>query len=296
MSKYLLISVLVVLVVGLAAAVWWLRSMPGAQQLDTLDRAWPGGSATARVVEGEVFDTETGLRLDVWRPDATSGEYPIIIFGYGGGWSSGARDHYGFAGRALASLGYVTVIPDYRLYPQARFPDFVEDFAAAVAWTHDNVGMIGGDADRLFLAGHSAGAYNVMMVALDRQWLGRHGKQADIVKGVAALAGPYDFHPFDVDASRNSFGEYPKPHMTQPVNFARGDGPPLLLLTGSDDVVVGPYNSHNLRKRTLAAGGHVEYREYPGLDHYDIIMSLSRPFRSKAPVLDDMAKFFAAQD
>ncbi len=281
---------------GLAAG-WGLyrfRAQPPDRQLDQVDSWWPGDSGAMPVKRDILFDREHELRLDIWRPAQGEPPFPVILFSHGGGWHSGARGHYGFAARAFASRGYMAVVPDYRLYPHARFPAFVEDVARAVAWTHDHVANYGGDPDRLFLSGHSAGAYNVMMVALDRQWLGRLGKRTDIIKGVAVLAGPYDFLPLDPGAAQNSFGHWPRPHMTQPVNFARADGPPLLLLHGRKDDVVGLYNSRNLREAVLAAGGDAELIEYPGIDHYDIVMALSRPFRGRAPALADVADWLSA--
>ena len=160
---------------------------------------------------------------------------------------------------------------------------------------HDNIARVGGNPDRIFLSGQSAGAYNVMMLALDRQWLGRLGKSTDMIKGVAALAGPYDFYPFESGSRKDSFGPYPKPEMTQPVNFVRGDAPPLWLSSGADDTQVKPRNSKLLRDKILEAGGDAEYTEYPDMDHLEIMMAIAKPFRHKGPVLDDMIAFFESR-
>ena len=134
------------------------------------------------------------------------------------------------------------------------------------------------------------------MLALDRQWLGREGKSTDIIKGVAALAGPADFYPFKSETRKNSFGSYHKPAMTQPINFVREDAPPLWLATGIDDTQVEPKNSRTLRDKILEAGGDVEYTEYPDMDHLEIMMAIAKPFRGKGPVLDDMIKFFESRN
>jgi len=109
---------------------------------------------------------------------------------------------------------------------------------------------------------------------------------------VAALAGPYDFYPFDSETSKQSFGDYPDPAMTQPVNFVRSGAPPLWLSSGADDTQVRPRNSRILHDRIREAGGAAEYVEYAGVDHLEIMMALAKPFRYKAPVLDDMVAFF----
>lgn len=272
---------------------WWFFSQPGPKQLDMLNNVTPGDSDARLLVQDQLYDETLGLGLNIWTPKTAASEpLPVIVFIYGGGWRDGAKDHYAFTGRALANRGYMVVVPDYRLFPKTRFPGFLEDSAKALAWVHDHIGEHGGDAGRIFLSGQSAGAYNAMMLALDRQWLGREGKSPDLIRGVAALAGPYDFYPFDSETTKQSFGDYHTPEMTQPVNFVRSDAPPLWLSSGDNDTQVRPRNSKILRDKILEAGGDAEYVEYPDVDHLEIIMALAKPFRHKAPVLDDMVAFF----
>lgn len=290
MKWFLVICVIALAIGGLA---WWFFSDTGPRQLDMVNNLMPGDSNAKLFTDSQVYDPELGLGLNIWMPKNASEEpLPVVIFIYGGGWRAGSKDEYAFAGRALANRGYMVVLPDYRLYPETRFPGFLEDSAKAVAWVHDNIGKLGGDPNRIFLSGQSAGAYNVMMLALDRQWLGREGKKTSIIKGVAALAGPYDFYPFDSDTTKNSFGAYHKPKMTQPVNFVRPDAPPLFLSTGTADTQVKPRNSQILRDKILKAGGDAEYVEYSDVGHLEIIMAIAKPFRYKGPVLDDMVAFF----
>lgn len=290
MKWLVIISVLLLACAGLG---WWFVSQPGPKQLDIANNIMPGDSDAKLLVENQIYDQELGLGLNIWTPKGMTTEpLPVIMFIYGGGWRDGAKDHYAFTGRALASRGYIVVLPDYRLFPKTRFPGFLEDSAKALAWVHDNIGEHGGDSGRIFLSGQSAGAYNVMMLALDRQWLGREGKSPDLIRGVAALAGPYDFYPFDSETAKQSFGEFHTPEMTQPVNFVRPDAPPLWLSSGDNDTQVKPRNSKTLRDKILEAGGDAEYVEYPDIDHLEIMMAVAKPFRHKAPVLDDMVAFF----
>jgi len=289
--KWLLIIGLLVLV--LVGAGWWFFSQPGPKQLDMVNNAFPGDGDARLLLPDQEFDDQHRLALDIWAPTNISIEpLPVIVFIYGGGWRDGAKEHYAFAGRALANRGYMVVLPDYRLFPDTRFPGFLEDSAKALAWVHDNIGTFGGDPERIFLSGQSAGAYNAMMLALDRQWLGREGKSPNLIRGVAALAGPYDFYPFDSESTKQSFGDYHTPEMTQPINFVRSDAPPLWLSSGANDRQVRPRNSKALRDKILEAGGDAEYVEYPEVDHLEIMMALAKPFRNKAPVLDDMVAFF----
>ncbi len=98
--------------------------------------------------------------------------------------------------KALARRGYVAVLPDYRIYPQARYPDFLDDGARAVRWAKDNATRFGGDPQKLFLMGHSAGAHIAAMLALDATWLQKVGLvPGRDIAGLIGISGPYDFLP-----------------------------------------------------------------------------------------------------
>lgn len=276
-----------------AAAVGFLYVRQPAALLNGIDALWrgPGGELVA---DGVAYGSLPRQRLDIWRPVGAGNDdhRPVIIFIHGGSWDSGARGQYGFAGRALASQGFVTAVIDYRLGAEGRFPAMVQDSAGATAWVLGNIARYGGDPQRVVIAGHSAGAYNAAMVALDPQWLRAAGSDPARLRGVAALAGPFDFYPFDGPKTRAAFGHVANAEReTQPIAFARGDAPPLWLATGLDDVSVRPRNSARLAAAVQALGGQAEVKTYAGIDHGDIVMALSRPWRAKAPVLADMAAF-----
>jgi acetyl esterase/lipase len=286
------VAIIALVAVALLFAAFY--RLPNPRKLDLVDRGWPGGALTERVATGIRYGSLPRQRLDVWRPSGPDGAAPVLVWFYGGSWNSGDRGDYGFAARAFAEKGFVVVVPDYRLVPVVRYPAFVEDAAAAVAWTRANASRFGGDPERIVLAGHSAGAYLAVMLALDARWLGAAGVATGTVKAVAGLAGPYDFMPFDTDASRQAFGQFPRPAATQPISHVRADAPPLWLATGTADTTVRPRNSESLATRQRAQGGSARLVRYNALDHYDIVMALARPFRGKAPVLDDAAAFLLA--
>jgi len=233
-------------------------------------------------------------KLDLYRPHGRSGApLPVLVFFYGGSWDSGRRQDYAWVGQALAAQGFLVAVPDYRLVPEVRYPGFVEDGARAVATVRRLAAENGGDPARLAVAGHSAGAYIASMVALDRRWLGALNEPP--VSAFAGLAGPYDFYPFDVRASIEAFGRTPDPRMTQPVNLDLSAAPPAFLGHGGRDEVVRPRNSEALARGLRAAGREVELKVYPGMDHVDIVLALSRSFRGKGPVLADMIAFLRRQ-
>lgn len=232
-------------------------------------------------------------RLDVYAPvvSAASGRAPIAVFFYGGSWKSGSRKEYAFVGPALAARGFVVAIPDYRLYPEVQFPDFLDDSAAAVRVAREQGARFGGDPDRVVLVGHSAGAYNAAMLALDGRYLARAGVPRGTVKAFAGLSGPYDFLPLEAGVTQEVFGAAPDAARTQPITFASRGDPAAYLATGLEDTTVRPRNTTSLAEKLRTAGVPVLERSYPGLDHADTLLSLTVAFRGRAPILDEMTAF-----
>lgn len=261
--------------------------------LKTFDTVIPKDSGSLRAASAIAYGEGPRRKLDVYiprrgQPDAKARALPVVVFFYGGSWSSGTRTGYSFVGRALAAQGIIAIIPDYRLVPEVRYPGFVEDGAAAVRWARDHAAEFGGDPDRIVVAGHSAGAYIAAMLAFDPRWLGAAQKQ---LKGFVGLAGPYDFAPFHVPASRQAFGQWPDATETQPVRWASAGDPPALLLHGAADRTVRLRNSESLAVRLRAAGVPVKLKLYPRVGHVGIATAIARPFRNKAPVVQDIASF-----
>lgn len=269
-----------------------LAKLKSPKTLNMADRLLGAGGSAQKIVDGQAYGSGARQRLDIWAPTASASDMPVVVFFYGGGWTQGARADYGFVGRALAAQGFLVVIPDYHLAPQAHFPEFVEDCAAAVAWVQQHIDCFGGDAGRVALMGHSAGAYNAAMILLDRQWLARAGGDIAQLRGFASLAGPFDFLPMSKDGqAAQAMGRYRPVIKTQPIAFARGDGPPLWLASGGDDIQVPPRNSVALAEAVQQAGGIAEVTIYPEMDHSAIIMALAHPFRGKGDVLGDAVRF-----
>ncbi|MGL4441003.1 MAG: alpha/beta hydrolase [Bosea sp. (in: a-proteobacteria)] len=253
-----------------------------------------GGGASAK---GLAFGPHPRHRLDIYAPAGTASgaRLPVVMFIYGGSWRMGAREEYGFVGSALASRGLVTVIADYRLVPEVRFPDFLDDGALALAWVRDNIANHGGDPGRIGLAGHSAGAYNAVMLALDTQHLRKAGVDPRLIKAVVGISGPYDFFPWSSADAEAAFATWPNPKATQPINFARRNAPPMLLVSGADDRTVKPTNTTAMAARLTAQGASASTRLYPGLGHIDILTGMSRLLRQRGTALDDMDAFFKAR-
>ena len=196
----------------------------GVVLLEWADRAFGGTQGTRLALHDIAFGPLPAQQLEVVVPAGISPQKrPVVVFIYGGGWNSGKAGNYHFIGRTLARAGYVVVLPGYRLTPDGVFPHMLQDGALALKWVQDHIAEHGGDPARVFVMGHSAGAYNGMMLALDRQWLGRAGVPDGFIKGMIGIAGPYDFYPFTSDSARRAFAHVADPAITQPIRFARGD-------------------------------------------------------------------------
>ena len=231
-------------------------------------------------------------KLDIYRPVTALPDAPVVVFFYGGSWNSGSRDDYGFVGEALASRGIMVVIADYRLYPQVRYPLFLQDGAQAVAWAYQHSAEYGGDPRKLYVMGHSSGAYNAAMLALDPQWLAGVGLSPSVFKGWIGLAGPYDFLPIENRDVRPVFFYPDSPPDSQPINHVSQSAPPSLLIASVDDNLVNPKrNTGGLAKKLRAAGVPVEEFYFTKTSHATLVASMSRPLRWLAPVLDRVTAF-----
>ncbi len=243
-----------------------------------------------RVESGIAYGEAARHKLDIYVPDGPLQSAKVIVFFYGGRWEFGAKADYLFVGQALANEGFITILADYRLYPEVTYPAFIEDGAKAVRWTKDHVTDYGGDPDQIFLMGHSAGAYIATMLALDPKYLETEGLTSSELAGVIGLAGPYDFLPIKDPVISEVFasGDIEE---TQPINRVTGRNPPMLLLTGKDDVTVLPRNSQALADSINRKGGYARIKTYDGLAHIGVVLSLTFPFRWLAPVLQDVKTF-----
>ncbi|WP_374275160.1 alpha/beta hydrolase [Brevundimonas sp.] len=261
--------------------------------LGALNALGPRDRGAGRVARDIAYGDHPRQKLDVYAPrERPAGRHatPTLVFFYGGGWSSGSRALYGWAAQALAAQGFVVAVPDYRLVPEVRFPTFLEDAAVAIALVRERAGSWGGDGEKLGVVGHSAGAHLALMITLDRRYMAAAGAP-DIIKAAAGLAGPYEFLPLNVKSSIDAFGQAPDPLQTQPLHFARADAPPIWLGHGMADETVHAEDTILLSDRLRALGAPVERKLYEGLNHADLIATVSPLFRNKAPVLDDVTAF-----
>lgn len=243
------------------------------------------------VTSGIAYGANPRQKLDVYQPKVPCADGPVVMFLYGGAWTSGDRGTYGFAGSALAARGITTVVPDYRVYPEVKFPAFVDDAALAYAWVVKNIAQVGGRSRPIVLMGHSAGAHSAALLAYDGRYLARAGTSLPKPAGFIGLAGPYAFDPTTWPSTKNIFDTAQTADSARPVALVRAGAARALLLHGSDDTTVKLYNTRDLVAALKAVGSAVETAEYSGIGHIGLVLTLAAPLRWRAPTLDDVVKF-----
>jgi acetyl esterase/lipase len=285
--------------IRIALRVWvvggLMSLLMGCSPLKVLNAFTPGGAF--QETPDLSYGSDPRNRLDVYTPASGAANAPVVVFFYGGSWNSGSRTDYGFVGEALASRGIVAVLADYRLYPQVHYQGFLEDSAGAVGWARAHIAQYGGDPSRLYVMGHSAGGYNAAMLALDPKWLAQVGMKPSMLRGWIGLAGPYDFLPIENPEVKPVFFFPDSPPDSQPINHVSAASPPALLIAAKDDTLVNPQrNTGGMAKRLRAEGVSVRELYFSRPGHATLVAAFSRPMRSLAPVLDEVANFVHAQD
>jgi acetyl esterase/lipase len=266
--------------------------LSGCSEFDVVNALVPTGSY--RKLVNIPYGSLPRQKLDVYEPRVGK-PAGIVVFFYGGSWQHGAKGEYLFVGQALASRGYIAVLPDYRLYPQVKFPAFVQDGALAIRWVHDHARQIGGDPSHIYLMGHSAGAHIAALLTLDPRYLQAVKLKRSDIRATVGLAGPYDF-PVS-PGFRKLFGAtsttQPMNPAMEPINFVDGHEPPMLLLQGGGDTTVEPGNAIRLAAKIRKSGGQVQLIIYPKRGHVSLVAGFAYPLRwLEPPVLADAVAFF----
>ena len=279
----------------LAAALTALALLAGCSGSSVLNALAARDTHTLRA--DQAYGPDPRHKLDIYTPTsaAPAGGWPMVVFFYGGSWNSGARADYRFVGEALAAQGVLTLVADYRLYPQVRYPDFLTDSAQALAWGMDEARALGADPRRVFVMGHSAGGYNAAMLALDARWLQATGHHPRALAGWIGLAGPYDFFPTDNPEVRPVFFHPRYPAGAQPIEHTAPGAPPAFLGAATRDPLVSPERStRQLARKLQDAGVPVTLRFYDKASHVTLIGAFAWPLRWAGPVLADVRAFIGA--
>jgi acetyl esterase/lipase len=276
------------LITGLAAGLT-VGLTAGCGRVEFLAANIPASFGAYRRHPDVAYGPEPEHRLDVYVPSRLRSQpAPLVVFWHGGRWSFGSKGDYRFVGAALAELGLVSMVADYRLYPKVKMPGFMHDVGLAAVWAAAHAADYGADPARLYFMGHSSGAHMAALAALDPRYFERAPPP---IAGMIGLSGPYDFLPLDAADTEDMFGPpalYPE---SQPIDFVRAGAPPMLLVHGLADETVWPKNTRNLATALRGVGVPAVLKLYPKLGHGDTVAALSRPARGRAAILADIDEF-----
>jgi acetyl esterase/lipase len=301
MSLKLILTGALMIAAALAGGIYMYAGRPGSitvlGALFNTAVAERGVKVTTDVVYGE----GARRKLDIYEPLVKAGqasaqtsgsEGPIAIFLYGGSWQQGDRGLYEFVGRALAKKGVTTVIPDYRLYPEVKFPAFMDDAADAYEFVARSMAMRPNGKNRpIVLIGHSAGAHMAALLTLDPAYLAKRGTDLPPPSVLIGLAGPYAFDPTTWPSTKAVFADVKDPDTARPIAFAKRGGPPTLLMHGLEDDTAKIYNMRDFAKALKAAGTTVQTLEFEKIGHISLVTSIAKPLRGWAPTLQAMREF-----
>jgi acetyl esterase/lipase len=272
-----------------ALAAWGLAGCTGLDLLNTIS----GDPAVDPVTLS--YGVSVRQRVDIYPVPGKAGAIissvaanpaaatlrPVVIFFYGGAWASGSKADYAFVAKTFNDMGYVVAIPDYRLTPETAYPGFVQDSAVAVHLVIARAAEFGGDPKNIVLMGHSAGAYNAAMVAMDPRWLSAADRAR--IKGFVGLASPVNFLPIQMPEAQRAFNWPNTPRDTQPIEHVSRDNPPMLLITAKRDPLVDPeVNSKAMAEKLQALGVSVRVETVDGplglVNHANLVGTLSGRF------------------
>lgn len=225
-------------------------------------------------------------QLDIYRAEKPKEGAPVLMFVHGGSWDSGSKGIYKFLAEGFTQSGYDIVVPNYRIYPQAKFPNFLEDNAKAAAFTAETF-----PGRKIVLIGHSAGAYNVLMLGLRSEYLRGAGvDRCETIAGVVGLAAPTGIVPLE---SARLVEIFPDRFTADDavLNNVTGPAPAVFLGHGESDTTVYPKNSTALAEKITARGGSALVEIYPGQSHTDVVKVLSRHFDDNTTLKADIVEF-----
>jgi acetyl esterase/lipase len=219
-----------------------------------------------RNIDANGFDDymEKMCRLDVYHP-VNSPNFPTLVWFHGGGLKGGRRD----LPEKLKNQGIAVVSVDYRLYPNVKCPVYIDDAAASVAWTFENIEKYGGNPDLIFISGHSAGGYLTSIIGLDKSWLSKYNVDTDKIAGLIPFSGHTITH-FTIREEWGIPGTQPVIDKYAPLYHIRKDAPPLILITGDRNLeMLGRYEENAYLMRMMKVAGHknTELYEIQGFNH-----------------------------
>lgn len=236
------------------------------------------------------YGEKPAQKLDVFIPSGktTSAPYPVSIFIHGGYWSSRSKEEHHIVIKGILEAGSIAVLIGYDLIPTVRMPELVRQCQAAVSWVYSNSAAFGGDADKLFICGNSAGAHLVsLMMATD--WQNLCNLPVDILRGGCALSVLSDLAPVRLsfiqkllDFSEDDVEKY------SPITQKPATTSPFIVAVGSDETDEFKRQSLTLADSWNKQGGKCQFIECPGRNHFTIVDDFIDPSTALAKAFKGM--------
>ena len=252
---------------------------PGAGEYLEQAMAWSDEvRAKPRCALNLPYGDDERQKLDVYMPGADPGSpAPVLLFFHGGYWVIGHKDLLGFMAPAITPAPALLVPVGYRLAPGAKYPQQVDDCRAALRWVYGHIADYGGDPQRIYVGGHSAGGHLAALITLQRERLAGFGLPPDVIKGCFPVSGVFDVTETPPERREAFLKSDADAREASPMYHAEGNTTPFLLEIGSDDF-------DNLRAqhpRMLAAlrsqSGYVEEMVREGHNHFRISLDHADP-------------------
>lgn len=222
---------------------------------------------------------------------------PILLFVHGGSWRWGQKDYHRAIGKQFARNGVVFVSINYRLYPEVRFPEFPRDLARAIFWVRQNVERFGGNKKKIFLIGHSAGAHNACLVAMDEKYLNEFGGNLNWIKGVIPMACPFEFDPTKEFLYRDLFPNEKDINTLMPMGIEiKNKLPPFFIMHGKFDPILPENQVYEFAEKIKDFGGEAEVRIYSSHGHFSLVRRTTSWHIWPFPLLKDILNFIRSNE
>lgn len=236
-------------------------------------------AASGNVVMDVPYGADEWQRLDIYLPgQAGASGLPVLLFLHGGSWTHGHKEWMGFMAPSFTDLPAIFVSVGYRLVPQVRFPAPLDDTIDALAWVHANIGRHGGDPDRIFLGGHSAGGHLAALASLHRDKLAAARLAPDVVKGCFPVSATYNFAQGELEAHDNHLLQVPEQAAeASPINFVAASRVPFLIAWGDADFPQVLRTSPDMVSALERSGAETEQLVLPGYDHFAASLAGGEP-------------------
>lgn len=212
--------------------------------------------------------------LDIYRPHGVENA-PVYFFVHGGTWQFGNKEIHGFVGQRFARQGYVSVVINYRLTPEVIHPGHIEDVAKAFSWVYENIDQNGGNPDRIFISGHSAGGHLVALLALNEKYLEAEGLSTNLINAVLPISGVYDIASYPDGILAEAFTSDPEIRLdASPIAHVDEEQPPFLITYAEFDLITLNDQAEDLAAKLLEHGSDVEIHEIPLRTHTTILFRI----------------------